>query len=1539
MTAQDNAANLFEYISKVYAIDLPVTRNVTGYEDVFWWQANFIPSSQCKTKEFDRGNDGNETNEPMEAVVEDAWLSVSKRSYDDPPPLPSALREWVAPSSNPTKQPTPKRSIFRRVHFKDDPSRVTEFSKYVEAWKEWKEVAGNDRPPVPEILADWGAKSQRADQIPEPIPVREIEERFDDDPSRSVSLNSYLEDQWEPWAKRTLPLLKANELYDQLYSLHQRLSVEGDRIEILWGHLLLAWNYSAVIKIHHPLLVTPLNLDFNPERRNITLTPAHARTTHFDLECLRDLDYPNKDELLKYAAKINNSDSPPEVWHHNQMRGIAAIVTGFLSTASVEETNLYEDQPVAQPATPPTPIIYNAPVIFVRQRARHFWIDDAKKTAESVLAGAEMPSFISSLVSESPAVESPNLEDRAGSEQIGDDEGELFFPLEYNDQQKEILDKLNGRFGVLVQGPPGTGKSHTIANIVSSLLARGKRVLVTSQMENALKVLRDLIPPEIRSLCVSQLGSDTESKKQLNDSVVEIGNRLALRNSQEPAHRIQHISRELSDIREEQAKLHHQIRDWVELDSCKITIGGEEISAHQAAKECSQGEIEHAWLPDKIAPEAEPPLSDAELKELCALLGDVSPQDRRSCLQYLPDPARIQSPENISRLFADLRSASAFASETEGLRADWLNQLRVAQPEELSKVTSVLESALFDWKQLDSDWQLRLLNLMASGNSQMAFWREFLQACTELYERAFHPFQTIQGFDIAVPELPPDFDHDAALEELRNCVEKGKSPSSFTARLQLSKSAKLLFDSVKVDGRKLETLDRIDLVRAQISYEGYLKKLELRWEQGIRNVDGPRRDKDALMPLADIESRLKNFRGVAQWMDRHFTQIRNDLVCLGCPVHKQIFHKGSSLAEHSETLLGQIAAVEEKRITQHLWEYQKYLSGESLKQDANPLWAELTTAIKDRSSDAYRKADEELLRLWRLRPGVVRLNDLLKRLQSVAPKWASQIEGDASESGIEAVPQDWMLAWRWQRLNEWLLRLHKRESAESLQYRLERARKKERELITRLVSERTWQKQIANVKDHQFMALTAWANAMKQFGKGTGKYAQRHLAAANKAMVEAVGAVPVWIMPLFRVVQSFDAKPGIFDVVIIDEASQCDLRALPVLYRGKKVLIVGDPEQISPANVGILKEKVYELNRQFLVNLPYPERFDIDHSLYAITGTIPEIDRILLTEHFRCVPPIIEFNNHLCPSYAGRLEPLRRPSPHELLDPPIQTVFAENGFKNNNDVNEPEAAKLVESLVSLCRDPRYAIGEKKNRKRTMGVISLLGERQAKYISNLIARHPDMDERELEERRIICGDAYDFQGDERDIMFLSLVIAPNAPFSPQVKEDARQRFNVATSRARDQVFLFHSVQLRDINNPGCVRHKLLSWYLNPPKSETEAGLVILRQRADSDFEVEVGERIINRGFTVIPQFRPFPSDFQYRIDLVVQGEKSRVAIECDGDRWTGPEKWEYDQRREAQLRRAGWKFWRISGSTFYRNKDKALDALWEFLEEAGVDPNN
>ena len=225
-----------------------------------------------------------------------------------------------------------------------------------------------------------------------------------------TALNNYLENHWDPWAKQVLPLFKANELYDQLFSLHQRLSVEGDRIEILWGHLFLAWNYSAGIKIHHPLLLTPLDLEFNPDRRKITLRPAQSRTTQFDLECLRELDYPNKDKLLKHCRKnkrrrgaARSLEPRSDARHRHDRDGIVE----HCARRGDESLRERADRAAAGVSHPR----HNAPVIFVRQRARHFWIDDAQKTAESVQAGNELSPFIRSLVADQSAAEPPNLED------------------------------------------------------------------------------------------------------------------------------------------------------------------------------------------------------------------------------------------------------------------------------------------------------------------------------------------------------------------------------------------------------------------------------------------------------------------------------------------------------------------------------------------------------------------------------------------------------------------------------------------------------------------------------------------------------------------------------------------------------------------------------------------------------------------------------------------------------------------------------------------------------------------------------------------------------------------------------------------------------------------------------------------------------------------------------------------------------------------------------------------------------------------------
>ena len=121
---------------------------------------------------------------------------------------------------------------------------------------------------------------------------------------------------------------------------------------------------------------------------------------------------------------------------------------------------------------------------------------------------------------EAPSGGGDNPIDAPEGDTPGSAEAERFlFPLPTNEEQRQIIHRLQAEPCVLVKGPPGTGKSHTIANLICHLLARGDRVLVTAHAPKALAVLRGLLPDDIRDLCVTALGSSREDQRLLEESV------------------------------------------------------------------------------------------------------------------------------------------------------------------------------------------------------------------------------------------------------------------------------------------------------------------------------------------------------------------------------------------------------------------------------------------------------------------------------------------------------------------------------------------------------------------------------------------------------------------------------------------------------------------------------------------------------------------------------------------------------------------------------------------------------------------------------------------------------------------------------------------------------------------------------------------------------------------------------------------------------------------------------------------------------------
>ena len=182
------------------------------------------------------------------------------------------------------------------------------------------------------------------------------------------------------------------------------------------------------------------------------------------------------------------------------------------------------------------------------------------------------------------------------------------------------------------------------------------------------------------------------------------------------------------------------------------------------------------------------------------------------------------------------------------------------------------------------------------------------------------------------------------------------------------------------------------------------------------------------------------------------------------------------------------------------------------------------------------------------------------------------------------------------------------------------------------------------------------------------------------------------------------------------------------------------------------------------------------------------------------------------------------------------------------------------------------------------------------------------------------------------MFLSMVASPGDCFANS-RDSIAQRFNVAASRARDRMYLVRSVELTDLSAVDSLRRGLIEHFETPFTQDAEQ-VSDLRELCESGFEHEIYDELTRRGYRVIPQV----GVGAYRIDMVVEGDNdSRLAIECDGDRFHGPDRWDSDMRRQRILERAGWRFWRCFASAFTLDRALIMDDLMATLKAMNIEP--
>jgi len=470
------------------------------------------------------------------------------------------------------------------------------------------------------------------------------------------------------------------------------------------------------------------------------------------------------------------------------------------------------------------------------------------------------------------------------------------------------------------------------------------------------------------------------------------------------------------------------------------------------------------------------------------------------------------------------------------------------------------------------------------------------------------------------------------------------------------------------------------------------------------------------------------------------------------------------------------------------------------------------------------------------------------------------------------------------------------------------------------VEKMAWRAQVERTGLRQQQALNGWLGLYRKIGKGKGKLVGKFKEEARKALLECHQAVPVWIMPVSRALESFELGTITFDVILIDEASQCDVLGLAVFGLGKKIVVIGDHEQVSPYAVGFEMDRVQGLIDEFLDGVPNKQLYDGKTSVYDLArqafGGI-----IRLIEHFRCVPEIIEFSNQLC--YGGEILPLREASTSQVY--PHLIGHRVHGAASENKINEVEAREVASLITAICRLEEFE-------GCTVGAICMVGTEQAIKIDSIVRRR--LSPTEYRRRRILCGNASQFQGDERDIVFLSLVdTAPAGEMLALRSSDEWKRvYNVAASRARDQLWVIYSMDPHRDLKKGDLRLRLIS---HVERGGVEAkGVEGPRLTFESECAKSVHERLVELGYRALPKYRIG----EFEVDFLIQGEAgTKAVISCEGDRIVSEASVLSKMERQLTLERLGWEFIRLRASEYVVDESRAMRRVVRKLSSLKIEP--
>jgi len=1472
----------------------------------------------------------------------------------------SAIRRRPVPSYGPRDRVLWFTDVPRGRSECRSPFLAPEPDEFANYWLEARKTRPPIRPAAPRCVDEWvrpgDLDSPRAEpelrqeitvlvksQFPEPearpgdpgTVVDEVPERrlLADHPEVEDAWLEYLVNRWEPWAAEMRRWQETYHVYEVVDFMRRRLEESEEQFELFVGIGLLQWRDSSGRAIKRHLLTGPAELEFEAARGIIRVVPAASFQTFTPvLDMLQREDRPRLGEDLPQEQL---AELDIQAWDRAKVGNVLSDIANRANPGAQVDTEALSPREHADESFRVT----YAPALVLRER-HSTGFDEMMGSLlhaaeDGTLAEASAPwdRFVAEgappLSQTDPDWPPAPEEPRASEEQH-----RLYFPLPTNREQQRIVDRLRVSPCVVVKGPPGTGKSHSIANLMSHLLAMGDRVLVTAQAPKALTVLRDMLPEDLRDLCVTALGSSRDDQELLAASV----HGILKRENAWPGHpwaqtKIREGEEQLDDLEGRLARTERELRECREAETHRHQIGGGYAgTAAQLARRLEHERETLGWFPEWLRDQPPFPLRPEEVRLLAQVHSELTPTVQEelhldTCERELPDT------ELFRQLVAMVRDAEQMAVELSSVaNAEKLQCVGDHSPDELESTEASLgavEAASIRAHPVLGELTETILEGTLAGQTER--WARIARHATEALDRMAVParcaansrFQLAPG--VAANRLLADAQR--RLEHLR----AGGGRGFLFLKPRVMKETRQVEERCLVDGRPPREVEQVGQLAAFLSLGLDIEDFARQWPGTfVPTGRDPRQAlEDAKELVAEVDALL-----------RVFDDLGED--CFSCiPASRRADLVGQS---ERESWLGAVRAAvaahkvraAQLRLTKSLAALQACVEG----GNAHSCVPRLIGALQGRDCAAWQAAWEEREAVRAKQDRWRHYEQILGRLGVVCSSLVNAIRASQGRADWQDRLLNIAKAWAWASARGWVAERSSRERYEDLLRRSHLLTDRIERTTEEVTSLRAWGAFFGRLDTRTRQNLMGWSQAITQLGGGWGRNAYARRKEARDYLMECIPAIPAWIMPLHKLWETVNPEPGLFDTVIIDEASQAGIDSLALFLLAKRMIVVGDDKQNSPEAVGVREADIVALAEKYLREFHFRRRFRPDTSLFDHALRAFPSNRVSLCEHFRCVPEIIRFSNDRFYRDA-RLIPLRQPPPDRL--PPLRSTFVDSGFcrgKGQRIQNPAEAEAVVQAILTCLEDDAYEA-------KSMGVIVLQGHAQADLIGSRLAA--ELDPEIVRERRLRCGVPSTFQGDQRDVIFLSMVISPEVHYQSWTTLAFQRRYNVAMSRAKDQVWLFHSVQLHDLGAK-CLRRQLLSFFLNPPQAASEQfgeDPVRLEREArrprrhpgeqpepyDSWFEVDVALELLRRGYRIIPQYELAGK----RIDLVVEGAGNRLAVECDGD-VVHADQYDEDMARQRQLERAAkLTFVRVPEFEFYADRSRAVGDIVRACEELGIGP--